>query len=168
MPWLWRKAMRPRPSGLEPAGTPCVPIRAGAQAQMVASRKGGEKWRGEAAQSGSRLAGFVAVPARFPGRGCASLARSREGVIAGDLGEKVMELEGCKISCWPDYPCNGWLPEGGRIRRVCVWGGFGGARWKAQSLELLCLCKVCYPLPGVCTLEVAFLQKGSYCKVLRF
>lgn len=130
--------------------------------------EGREKWRGEAAQSGSRLAGFVAVPARFPGRGCASLARSREGVIAGDLGEKVMELEGCKISCWPDYPCNGWLPEGGRIRRVCVWGGFGGARWKAQSLELLCLCKVCYPLPGVCTLEVAFLQKGSYCKVLRF
>lgn len=125
MPWLWRKAMRPRPSGLEPAGTPCVPIRAGAQAQMVASRKGGEKWRGEAAQSGSRLAGFVAVPARFPGRGCASLARSREGVIAGDLGEKVMELEGCKISCWPDYPCR--VVAGGRSRTqsVClgwVWG----------------------------------------------
>lgn len=87
--------------------------------------EGREKWRGEAAQSGSRLAGFVAVPARFPGRGCASLARSREGVIAGDLGEKVMELEGCKISCWPDYPCR--VVAGGRPRTqsVClgwVWG----------------------------------------------
>lgn len=87
--------------------------------------EGREKWQGEAAQSGSRLAGFVAVPARFPGRGCASLARSREGVIAGDLGEKIMELEGCKISCWPDYPCR--VVAGGRSRTqsVClgwVWG----------------------------------------------